>query len=1465
MAEQSKPNTFSAGMITDLDPSYQTKESYFTGLNVRVITNGDNSYSLENIKGPNKKYDLNRYEPVPHTQAYHAEPENIFKIHGAVVVSDYVITIEANSIASGKTWKIRKYKINQSSGAISLSEVDGSTGITGTHLWSGAGLFSDYAGEVEIESIVETENTHRIYCTDGLFPLVSINVKDSDIADKTVSDFIAFKPNLMVQASMTGYNNTGGALKYGSYSYTYRLASSGQANYTDWAPISKPINVVKGNIASDDGLTIKGESGALTSSKSIKISIEGISTEYEVIEVAAIHYSTENVPTISVIESGSISSSTYDLLHSGFETTTLVSGGIAAAIISNKTWNTCKTLSQKDNKLFAGNLTSSPMTIDVSAYKVKSASITGSTGSWSYNNHGSEENPHRHQNGSGGSVIFNHTDDSVDRNHYKFLGHNFSGDDNNPEFVLGAETPGYSSGGNYGFRISFDQVGYLIDETGTYESYAGELNGNVQMSGGTVKEFEAIPYSVGSSQNHADWGGGKPGPHNPVWDSKYRSFKRGECYRLGVVFYDLQGAPGFAHHIGDIKMPEAMDTNNNKLNIAGDGVLHNRSKSINGSTTHTGYEGYFIQGWQPFVKIKDNMSSGSEATAARNHYGWALIPRIDIRLPDAIKDKISGYKIVRAELQDNDKTIITQGLLNKCVTSHEDYGLPALRDKILAADLPYSHLKSDNLTPPLTGVSVNSGRLASTAYTLDTPDVTIGGKSYDLSDGGYQLRLLCPVAMGNENMTHDDNDYDTTVIYPRGGAITLRDDLANSSLVYDDGAESNVYDQALGFRYHWMTRQDLGISGGYFDIDKLKSQGGSTGLFVLHKNIAYGKSVVNGETVSTSESGLSNTFQNSIGQSRAGLTDAYYQQKSPAWNEKKQDEFVGGAVSTIFLNLDSNITETSAVTYDSAHDYVGKSLGRFYNGGSSSWHDQKYYRKITSKWLAEIVRDTTVAFEQYGGYTISAIENTRFYDCSAYASKDVSVIEITGGDTFCDWYTYKNTNVNSDETTGWSGSAASTATHPGLGLYYNTAVPIESSYNTALRQGVFYGSSKVLTQVGDDNFIYNTAYSQESNLIGSVVKPFSWDSNTAFKSKIAASRTKLPGEPFDAWTEFPANDFIELNLEQGKITDLVNYKNQLYAIQDSGISMVSVNSRALIQGEGAAADIQIVSGTGAAIQRYDYLTTINGSQHFNKSLVSPTGFYVFDADKSEILKFNGQGISPLSIANGYKSYITGFTKDEVIPSSISNNLGSLTQGVFSGYDNQFRECHFNIVDNSGVRNNFVISDLDGKLISKIDSKMSTYVGSVFLKKYISHQNRLYAISDKTKVMEGETDLDQICLVNEGEYQDFNFGIVVNDNPTVNKVFDTSEIVSDVQNTTDLFSSHTLSDSTGSNALEGSNERIREGIHRVALRGNSTNRARGNWLKHTVAYNQIVADGSIDPDNDKKINIFAVNTRYRPSR
>ena len=1395
MAQKSKPNTFLKGMMTDLDPSYQSKESYFTGLNVRVVTNGDSSYSLENIKGSALSYEFNK-----DSDSSYLSGNNEYKIHGAVVVQDYIVSIESNSETS-KNWRIRKYPINPQTLAIN------SNYNSNPILWTGASLFSDNAGEIKIESIVETDLIHRIYCTDGLTVLKSANIV-SDISSYTITDFSVFKPSVKNNVVLTQYNQSGGNLTYGSYSYTYRLSSAGGSNYTDWSPISKPINIVKNDLTSNTSLGVEGESSSETSSASLSLSISGLSLDYESIEIAAIHYVNQNVPVISKIEEGNIISSTYIFQHSGFETTTPIEGGIAAAIINTNSWNVCKSLAQKDNKLYASNLKSETLNIDTNLsglFPLKSYKGVLTNGTWDLETYSTDANPDRHNNGGTNNWSWDVAEDTAngDKSVYKFINKNFN-TSANPLFVLGAETPAFSSGG-YGFRMTFTQEDYIIDE-----DFHRSPDGTASQS----NEQDATElYFLSSSHNDSNYLNGKKGPHNPKWNNEFTSFKRGECYRFGIVFYDLQGTPGFTHHLGDIKMPDALDPNVKILNANGDAAVSKSYNSINDC-------------WSPF----SSTGSGTEQVIAH-----ALIPRLEVNLPTAVQNKISGYKIVRAELSENDKTIITQGILSTTELHHStESSNTTLAGKTGSQTVPYYVHKEEGNTS-LTAYPL---RIAEKQYTIETPEITLGGKFYSLNSG-YKIK---PLYIVEQNKIHNESlsTYKFT-----GYDVKTNPD------------SGNIYG---GLRVHKYKPHPMFLLSATSNSAKNNLKTPNYEYLVRWtRDVYYGKSVVSGEEISGTSSNLARTYRHETAQydnnnpNQFLSTNAGIGGIQPYWfDHEGRGAWLGGTSSNLYVSTTANApllgdiinyTNNAAGVNESFSDIPSNYRSYGYTNDDGAIHFLPY------KWIVEVIRDTTGGnFEQYGGHTDAAIKNTRFIDCSSFQSSATDSVLITQGDTYCDWYTYKNSFDPSDGPDS---------------LNFGSCVPLESSINIGLRSGTYLGSSEKAVCNFEDNYLYNKSYSQQNNLIGSVVKPTYWNSLDVFRNKIAASATKIYGEIKDSWSRFPINDFIELNLAQGMITDLINFKNKLFAIQESGVSILSVNSRALIQAEGAAADIQIVTGTGTAIERFDYLSTEFGSQHYNKSIITPTGFYFLDKINSEIIKSNGQSVNALGLTNGYKNFIENITVGKNIINSVSNNLGSLSSGLYTGYDPEFRECHFSIKDSIETKSNFTLSDLTGSLTSKLDIVYGST--SLFIKKYIEYNNSLFCVVD-----EADNNADSIHLLNSGFYQNFNFGFIVNDNPTVNKVFDTSEIVVK-QNiptgitTSQNFTSHTLSDSTLSNATSGSNERIRENMHRVVLRGDNTNRARGTWLKHTIEYSQPLSDGNITSYGNRKFDIFAITTKYRESR
>lgn len=53
-----KPNTFSKGMQTDLDPNLASSESYKSAFNARLMTKEDNSFVLKSAEGNSLVKDL---------------------------------------------------------------------------------------------------------------------------------------------------------------------------------------------------------------------------------------------------------------------------------------------------------------------------------------------------------------------------------------------------------------------------------------------------------------------------------------------------------------------------------------------------------------------------------------------------------------------------------------------------------------------------------------------------------------------------------------------------------------------------------------------------------------------------------------------------------------------------------------------------------------------------------------------------------------------------------------------------------------------------------------------------------------------------------------------------------------------------------------------------------------------------------------------------------------------------------------------------------------------------------------------------------------------------------------------------------------------------------------------------------------------------------------------------------------
>ena len=119
-------------------------------------------------------------------------------------------------------------------------------------------------------------------------------------------------------------------------------------------------------------------------------------------------------------------------------------------------------------------------------------------------------------------------------------------------------------------------------------------------------------------------------------------------------------------------------------------------------------------------------------------------------------------------------------------------------------------------------------------------------------------------------------------------------------------------------------------------------------------------------------------------------------------------------------------------------------------------------------------------------------------------------------------------------------------------------------------------------------------------------------------STVAWSDQKLTGEFQDSYSVFPVNQFRDLDYVKGPITQMFLLKDSLFALQNSGVARLSVNPRVLIKTEDGQ-DIQAATGTGSALERYDYVSQQFGSQHFFGRAESDNAVYFYDDSNSYFL------------------------------------------------------------------------------------------------------------------------------------------------------------------------------------------------------------------------------------------------------
>lgn len=255
-------------------------------------------------------------------------------------------------------------------------------------------------------------------------------------------------------------------------------------------------------------------------------------------------------------------------------------------------------------------------------------------------------------------------------------------------------------------------------------------------------------------------------------------------------------------------------------------------------------------------------------------------------------------------------------------------------------------------------------------------------------------------------------------------------------------------------------------------------------------------------------------------------------------------------------------------------------------------------------------------------------------------------------------------------------------------------VPIESSVNYLLanqkpaRLALLPGFSRIVLSFGSVTFT-NTPALLETTAAGIQAYPESYPSdlkdfnsyNTVYSAvprypqffvedpqfrpvekldtTIIASEIKTNGEIVDNWTRFLFANTLEVESDKGSLMGLLERADRLFFFQENGFGTVAVQDREVVTG---STGIPTTLGTGAILERFDYISTSIGIVNENHLIPTSDAFYLYNHARRNLYSFSGQ-LREISLEGNMSSYFDNL--------STAHSLG-----LIGGYDFRFQEALF---------------------------------------------------------------------------------------------------------------------------------------------------------------------------------------------
>jgi hypothetical protein len=729
-------------------------------------------------------------------------------------------------------------------------------------------------------------------------------------------------------------------------------------------------------------------------------------------------------------------------------------------------------------------------------------------------------------------------------------------------------------------------------------------------------------------------------------------FKDDEIYRAGVQFYNKLGQTSFPKWIADIKAP-----------------ITNFTGSY--TTLRVDLKPEFIA----WLNNSDNFESEN--------------------------DKPVGYRIIRADRQIGDRSILCQGLLSGMMArTTEDPG---------AYDYWNDYVNKREASNNLIKFPQPISRTFDSSFAPFKSTSHLSNMQFSGNSGDHH-----PTEIWEATDTSDKRQHAWQ--YTKMMQMYSPEVLFNTGLSLGAGLKLDIIGLAKNTRNdYWYKRINTGslsieMSRRYENIGTMLNDPDVYWLGIfgpanqenvtdqLQVNREYGTFIPTVNTVNRSIYGSPETTERGQG--------------STSYNNDGELKF-NNSMSQIASDQGENTEAQRAIT--SMNSYGARCL-TIVEGGDSNTLDQRKgleslhaltgISETDGVLIGEIRIEAVNVYlgNLYGGNTYEAKQRNTYLEIGNYNKVNNLTSNITSpGDTFV--YNFEVARVSKTDTEKIDNQT--------LLLTDIVSFKCESTVDMKNRsdQSIFDWDSE-FQPTYDEYHDYNRVYSQQPSLVQNVNEDFTFKRVKSFDARIIASAVKVPGEPIDSWTDFRINEVMDVDGKYGPINAIINYGDEIYTFQDLGVAKISINPRIQVQ---AGDGIGIELGTGNVLYNYQYVTTSSGSINKWGITTTPSGIYYYDGLNKSFNRFRGKNIEILSTIKGMHSFL----ENNSTYSSIKQDNPLQSAGVLASYDHINNDVYLTLHQDD---NSFTVS-----FNEKADTFVSFYDFHPTM--YISKGFRLYTVNN----------------------------------------------------------------------------------------------------------------------------------------